>query len=361
MTNKLWRYDSDYLLKRKYGLEESPTLEDLSKDYLTWVNHHQYNFIQNKNNGDVIFMKSCKRGNDVYAKKKSLDYDLVGSALSDSSFSTIKHRNGFRNIPRYGTIAYTRVLFVTFTYDTNLYTPYDAYSRVTSDINRWKSFFTKTSKIKYSSMCVKEGTDAGYPAPHMIIILDDPIPCVFFKGKYSDKWIVQNKQLVDDLHSAWVRASGGSFIVDIQGVVSGSMADGGTVAYYLSKYVGKAVKPDSKTSVLTLAMQKFFSLRDIISKQFWESLNVDTSNNRLDCIRNELKLVNKQILQFERENPDFHFVPPSVKLLYAKRDELKAALPPPEWEFIDSVTIFSKGGYIKDFSPVLDRMLHYNS
>jgi len=364
MTEKLWPYDKEWFMRLELGYEKQPSVEEVSEHYLKWVNHHQFCFLKHQETGDVICVKSSKRGNDVYAEKKSKDYNEVGTALSNPSFSSIQERKGFRSdVPKYGTIAQTRVLYVTYTYDTKLYSPFEAYERCTSDLNRWKAYMTKELGMKYASMCVKEGTERGYPAPHMIIILENPVSVVLWKGKKGDKWIVQNKAIVDHLHEAWKRATDGTYQVDIQGVVNGGMGDGGSVSYYLSKYVGKSVKPNSKTSVYTLAMQKFFRLRDIIPKTFWEALNVshDKPLNRLDLIRNELKLLNRQITKLERQKSDLVFIPAKLRALYRKRDDLIACIPPPDWVFIDGLTIHSPLGYAYDFIPILDRLLFYSS
>jgi len=363
MTEKLWPYDSDHHIMVEAGLEEQPTVDDVSERYLDWVSSHNYCFLKH-DSGDVICVKSSKRGNDVYASKKSADYDLVGSALSDSVYSTIQDRKGFRSGVRYGALAQTYVLFVTYTYDTKLYTPFEAYKRCTSDLNRWKAYMTRELGMKYSSMCVKESTDKGYPAPHMIIILERPVTVVYWKGQKGNKWIVQDRTIIDHLHDAWERATEGTYQVDIQGVVGGSVGDGGTIAYYLSKYVGKSVKPSSKTSVYTLSLQKYFGLRDIISKAFWEALLVSRvkPQNRLDLIRNELKQLNKEIRKRERQSSDLAFVDCDLRALYKKRDDLRACIPPPEWVVIDKVTIYSPSGKVGDFAPVIDRIrLHSNN
>jgi len=270
-------------------------------------------------------------------------------------------RKGFRNGSRVGAIAQTYVLFVTYTYDTKLYSPFEAYQRCTSDINRWKAFMSRELGMKYASMCVKESTEQGYPAPHMIIILERPVTVVLWKGQRGDKWIVQDRTVIDNLHDAWERATNGTYQVDIQGIVGGSMGNGGTVAYYLSKYVGKSVKPDSRVSVYTLAMQKYFRLRDVISKAFWEALSVPRSRplNRLDLIKNELKQTNKEITRLERQLSDLAFADSELRALYRRRDELIASIPPPKWRFVECVTIYSPTGRAKDFEPLLDRLTFY--
>lgn len=350
---------SDPKFKELYslGLADASHAEIVTS-YLDWVKKNEYTFLQHTDTKEIIFMQNVKRGNDAYVRKKTPLFDEVGRLLSSGNFSSPAKPKWGRGNTKY---ANTMALFVTFSYGTGSYSRVDAWRSVTSTVNRWSAFARKYLGIGFSRMLISESNKNGYPAPHAILLLDAPLLVFQHRGKDGVyRWRIQDRKVVDDLHDAWTRATGGSFVVDIQGIVSGSL-ENVDVSDYISKslgvakYVSKSLDvASSSIAVLTHAYQKFVNKRDYISPEFWERLGRDNSSilSRLDSYSNELKPINKILGKINKVLGRYYGVPreiayaiPLYRRLIRARDfyersieRIKARRPPPLWEFYESMS-----------------------
>ena len=265
-------------------LSDTRCLPLIKEQYLNYVSDDSYSVLYNPVEDRYITPLTPKRGNKAYAYKQYKKYKPLIDAFSERSFSS--------SISNRKTLYRTSALLITFTYDRKQWTVPDAWRSVTSVVNQFKAYLTKELGITYGSFLSKEGTKDGYPAPHLILLLDNTVPTF----KHNGKWRVQSLELVNKLRDAWARYSRGSFC-DIQAVVDGKIGKQNALAYIL-KYATKTVsldpdKPDD-TAIYTNAFQKLFNLRNIVSKDFKKRIDCKTTLTRLDIISNELKLLIKK-------------------------------------------------------------------
>lgn len=137
-------------------------------------------------------------------------------------------------------------------------------------------------KVSIRSITSKEGSESGYPAPHMLIIFDHPILCTRYKGRGHSRYIIQDnewkkkvfgwmdqKNKVYHQGKIWHRG-----YVDVRGIV-GNKIGKKTAVGYSYKYMTKACKcEESSTAFKTCAWHYRYNLRAIqVSAQFKQMLN----------------------------------------------------------------------------------------
>jgi len=265
-------------------LSDARCLPLIKEQYLEYVSNDSYSILHNPIEDKYIYPLSPKRGNKAYAYKQRKKYKPLIDAFSERSFSSA--------VGNRKTMHCTSALLITFTYDRKQWTVTDAWRSITPVVNQFKAYLTKELGITYGSFLSKEGTKDGYPAPHLILLLDNTVPAF----KHNGKWRVQSFELVTKLKDAWARYSRGSYC-DIQAIIDGKIGKRNALGYIL-KYATKTVsldpdKPDD-TAIYTNAFQKLFNLRNIVSKDFKKRIDCKPTHTRLDIISNELKLLNKQ-------------------------------------------------------------------
>ena len=280
-------------------ISDARFLPVIKEQFINYVSDDKYSVLYNPKEDKYIFPLAPKRGNKSYAYKQGKKFKPIMKAFEERSFSKAVNSR----LAKYLTSA----LLITFTYDHKLWTIPDAWRSVTSAVNSFKSYLTKTLKISYGSFLSKEGTKSGYPAPHLIILLDNTVAAFRHRGK----WRVQSQSLVNDLKNAWARYSCGSFC-DIQAIVEGKVGKRNAISYAL-KYATKTVSLDldnpNDTAIYTHAFQKLYNLRNQVSKDFLQRIDHAPTYTRLDMISNELKLLIKErdkfIAVIEQQNVPF--------------------------------------------------------
>lgn len=163
-----WPYDSRRIQKRiaegKYRINEDLALRNyfewLSLDYeLTFTNDDQ----------EKSFSKiSPKRGNRQYALKKWQAMKRINDCMKgmDLDMDIPHHRSIHRR---------THFLLITLTFSQNI-TKEQAWHNITAngqELNRFKANLSKIFGSKATIM-VKEAQANGYPAPHILVVLDRP-------------------------------------------------------------------------------------------------------------------------------------------------------------------------------------------
>lgn len=126
---------------------------------------------------EFFYALVAKRGNLQYAMKKGAVCDEISETVSDIVFDGPVP--GFRNLGR------TRFLFVTLTFDPRKFTAEEAWASLKSTrskgmdslYNVINGFAANISKIfgTNGKLVSKEAQANGYPAPHLLIVLDEPV------------------------------------------------------------------------------------------------------------------------------------------------------------------------------------------
>jgi hypothetical protein len=173
------------------------------------------------------------------------------------------------------------LFLITLTHDTKRYSHEEAWGQLSRRLTVFKNHIRRVTGASLRSITVKEGTESGYPAPHMLLVIDRPIQLYAHKGKKGGTtWRLQNRALLNAIKEGW---QGG--YVDVQALVS---EDTRSPVSYVSKYLVKSVHVGGKYSALAInqfAWQKHFNLRPYhVSSQFKEILN---RTYRLDTYRDE--------------------------------------------------------------------------
>lgn len=303
-----YKFDKGYKQGIKEGLYPEPSLDEIAEEYIRHLNVDSYSVLHN-DNGEMIAIQQSKLGNEKYAQKFYARTAPVMKAFDDFVFDQPVGSGGGRDYVRLG-----HAFFITLTYDHKLYSPIEAYARVSKDINTFKAHLEKIFG-PYVCQTVKESDSSGYPAPHMIFISVKP-HLVYLKG---EKWRVKDFSLYRRLHALWFDISGSS-VSDIEAIVDNRVnshnpktgeACRSSAIRYVFKYITKSlsaadlmdpesgrilIPEDDATRVYTLAMTKFTGTRTILSKAFCTFLGVSKGelDPRLVELCNELKRLKRR-------------------------------------------------------------------
>lgn len=260
-----WLYES---LIRQESLIADDWLQMAFLDYMEKLVRAEF---YNRDTHEFYYPPVAKRGNLQYAIKKGAARDEIIEAMSRIQFD--EPVPGFRNLRR------TRLLFVTLTFDPRKFTPEGAWAALKSTrpedmenlFNLINGFASNISKIfgTNGKLVSKEAQANGYPAPHLLIVLDTPV--LVRRKKVKDdiiKWYIEDpailKRLGKDEESRKMaredyRAAIDSNPVwkhgffDIEGVVSGQSFNGRkNVCAYLFKYISKCLTKDNCHSTSSL-------------------------------------------------------------------------------------------------------------
>lgn len=235
-------------------------------------------------NGNTIRKQVPRRGNTAYANKMRVRFKEVQEGMSEKEWDF--EVQGARGLKR------TALIFmITLTYDQKLCSKQKAWSNISTELSRGKRRIAHLLQRKHlaksiRSITVKEGNKAGYPAPHMLLIVDNPILVQRHRGKNGFSWRLQSKELKDAIAKCWTQG-----FVDVQPVISNHVGRGrkGEAIPYLAKYLEKSLDPTSSVVALKqFAYQKLFSLRPVhISRSFKQVIgrldNYTQMNRAREC------------------------------------------------------------------------------
>lgn len=235
--------------------------DDLVRAYRNWRNEDVILHFQNED-GEFVEVIGAKRGNLPYAKKKRKKYRRLQAGM-DGLVWDYDVPGSRKHVRRK-----THLLFITTTFSRDI-SAQEAWRLITSRGKALNQFSAKLYKIlgNKATFKAKEAQSSGYPAPHILCILDKPVMAY----RHNGKWRVQDREIVDKVKAAWPYG-----YVDIQACVGGKVEGRGVMSYVM-KYVTKTTDdytPKAKTiAELTHAWQKVYGIRDVVSKQFMERLN----------------------------------------------------------------------------------------
>ncbi len=267
-----WVYDSpgilDLLHKGLIKLDE----RDMVETFFSWIGQECYVNLINNSTGEYLELLSPKRGNSAYARNKRKKASEIYQGLKrlDWDYSVPHTRNLVRD---------THLLLVTLTFNQRTMRKEEAWRLLTAKGKAFNRFSANLSKIfgMKATWKVKEATKSGYPAPHILVMVDRPVRAF----RYKMRWRMQSEKGLERLRRAWPYG-----FIDVQAVISGRVGRYGVVAY-LMKYLTKSLSVRARTSgfldseqwkkdraaVLTHVWNKVFRCRDVLSKAFKHRLN----------------------------------------------------------------------------------------
>ena len=263
-----WPFDNEELIRDL--VEHRRSLDDplLQAILLDWMETEDYNKFINLETGEIIFAQSAKRGNVVYATRKTKNRDKVKDAIKDKIFDyPVK---GFRNRRM------TRLLLVTVNFDRTKFTAEGAWAALRSTpvegmdytFNVINKLNANISKIfgKHGTLTSKEAQSSGYPAPHLIFILDEPVMVERHVGKNGVvSWRLCESRILNrigkgslmrklakndyrkaiDMNPIWKHG-----FIDFEGIVSENDSRSSMNAItYPFKYLVKCITQDGKNSI----------------------------------------------------------------------------------------------------------------
>lgn len=251
--------------------------DQLYEAFLGWSKDNHINRFYNPATKEYKKVLAPRMGNSAYAKKLTKKLKQVEEGLKGLSFDTSIEMTNAREIKRKALM-----LLITLTYD-NRITAQQAWQQVSRDLNQFRAELSqklkkhfklkRQVKISIRSMTLKEGTKRGYPAPHMIIVLERPVIVMRYLGKdFSVTYRLQSHELLDDIQAIWRQGYS-----DVQAVVNDKIGKKRENVFgYLGKYFRKGLETGKTIDlpVRQFAYTKLFKLRPIsISKGFKQLLN----------------------------------------------------------------------------------------
>ena len=254
-------------------IKGSVTIQDdwLHETFLDYIEKQLRSEFYNNETHEFYYAPVAKRGNMYYAVRKAALCDEISEAMSGIVFD--EPVPGFRNLRK------TRLLFVTLTFDPRKFTAEEAWAALKSTrpedmdniYNVINGFAANISKIfgTNGKLVSKEAQANGYPAPHLLIVLDEPVLVrrKKIKGDLS-KWYIEDPEFLrrlgkDEESRRAVREDYCAAIdsnpvwkhgfFDIEGVVSDQKFGGRkNVCAYLFKYMAKCITKDHCHSTSSL-------------------------------------------------------------------------------------------------------------
>ncbi len=184
-ANGNWPFERQELIRELLKGDKSLNDTGLQAILLDWMESADYNEFISTETGEKIYALSSKRGNVVYATRKTKNRDRIKNCLDGKVFDF--PIPGFRNRRR------TRLLFVTINFDRNEVTPEEAWASARSTpvdgmdyeynvLNRLNANFRKIFG-PHGTLISKEAQSSAYPSPHIILLLDEPVTVERHVGK----------------------------------------------------------------------------------------------------------------------------------------------------------------------------------
>ncbi|MBR6910937.1 MAG: hypothetical protein IKN41_03655 [Candidatus Methanomethylophilaceae archaeon] len=263
-----WLFKPEELVKQLVNGDMSISDPYLQATLLDWMESEDYNQFVNLDTGDVIYTRSAKRGNLVYAARKTKKRDALKEALKGKVFDApVK---GFRNRRM------TRLVLCTANFDRTKFTAEEAWAALRSSpvegldyrYNLLNKLNANISKIfgKHGTLISKEAQSSGYPAPHLIFLLDEPVMVERHAGKGGKvSWRFCDPRILNrvgkgplmrklsrtdhrkaiDMNPIWKHG-----FIDFEGIVSEEGSRSGTDAVtYPFKYLVKCLTQDGSASI----------------------------------------------------------------------------------------------------------------
>lgn len=238
-----WYPDAERLMTDLVSGNLSLYDEELQKRLINWMSDEQYNEFIDLNSGEKIYGLIKRRGNKAYAAKKTDQKSKLCRALDGKEFD---YPIGGR-----GNIRMTRLLFITVNFDRAQFTPEQAwYALRTTPVEGCSDKYNMLNKLnanlskifgKHNILTCKEAQMSGYPAPHIIMILNDPVRVKLHNSNGKISWRLDDPRILRRIgkdpmlrrlafndhrkmlrmHPIWKHG-----FIDFQGIVKGYKIDG---------------------------------------------------------------------------------------------------------------------------------------
>lgn len=297
-----WTHGAELIAQLVTG-EKTLADGELQSELLDWILTDTKNVFRNRETKELVYALAAKRGNPAYAAKKNEQLDAILEAMADREFDF--DVDGLRSTK----YRMTRILLITATFSRKKYTAEQAWALTRSSgiedaqievgaLNRLGANISSIFGTNGKLTC-KEADSSGYPAPHIIVILDRPV----LVKRHNDRdgtvsWRLADRHVLkrvgkdrnsrkrswDDIEAAisdnpiWSHG-----LMDIKGIVKGDgfgrFSNGFTYVFkYLIKMVSIAKCPELenlgtikesqdkslRTMMYTHLGNKCFRTRDIV-------------------------------------------------------------------------------------------------
>ena len=266
-----WPHEPNGLMIELLSNQRSIDDPELQAQLLDWIESEDRNKFLNTETGEIVYAQSAKRGNKVYATRKTKKRDQIKAALDGKEFDIPV--DGFRNR------RWTRLLLVTVNFDRSKFTKEEAWAALRSTptegleckYNVLNNLNANITKIfgKHGTLTSKEAQSSGYPAPHCIYILDKPTMVERHVGKDGKvTWRLCDTRILDrigkglqmrklskknyrkaiEMNPIWKNG-----FIDFEGIVrdNGSKSGRDTISYVF-KYLVKCLVEDSGSKISDL-------------------------------------------------------------------------------------------------------------
>jgi hypothetical protein len=249
--------------------------DKLLGQFVDWHGIQSMTRLKDLLSGEVLEFQAPKRGNHAYARKKRRQFKEITSCMDRLEW--------FAQVPGRGVMFRTHIIFITLTYKRGDL-PIDkqtAWQYCTGEVAKFRYKLSRLLRCGIASITVKEGSQDGYPAPHLMIILNQPVTVKRHVNKHGMvTYRLQNGNLLNRLRGFWNHG-----FIDVQGVASGTKP-----IEYVSKYMTKGFSQSAidrykergrdglnkheAIFLKTHAWQKVFRLRPVhVSVHFKNLLN----------------------------------------------------------------------------------------
>lgn len=280
-----WEYDDIYFRNRFKNGNLRINMNNAISSYFSWLSLDTILIFNNSVTGEVFRALGAKRGNRAYARKKKDLVQKINRGMKNLQFDN--EIGNLRSINKN-----CHLWLITLTFDpkkTSMEKAWYLISNMGGQLNRFKADLTKIFGTK-ATITVKEAQSNGYPAPHILLLVDRPMRAIRHLGKGGASWRLSERQLKDRIERNW-----GFGFVDVEAVVSSSrnkFKGYQTPINYVSKYLTKCMDiskyPELKdvesvesipkelwTAVYTHVWNKILRTKDFyVSKAFKERLNL---------------------------------------------------------------------------------------
>lgn len=318
------------------------TPEDMEKrrsDFVDWWEDAPTTQYINEE-GAILELQAPRRGNQAYVKKQRKRYRRLLDRLGDERRSPLRYQNR-------KTIADTSDFFFTFTYDHKRYTIDEANARVSDDLKKMRTYINRIFDSQFGTITCYESTEAGYPAPHMMIRFDKSYPVFSHLSKKTQErsWRLKKKDLLLRFQLAWSTLGGGW--CDVKGIVSDTYNGIVSKIQYTFKYLTKTVMGDKYSvsnpliALNTLSNNKAFNRGTVyISPRYIARLEnpplsrLDIIRTKLQQARNRLTTIKRKILKKPELEPTFSAIMNRLRYVISV---LLSHLPPPEWRYYATI------------------------
>lgn len=278
-----WQYNSPQFRRQFNSGNYKVDIDHAINNFFSWLSVDYLLTFNNESTNESFETISPKRGNKQFAIKKWKKVREINKGMSGLQFDF--------NIPNTrGLKKKCHLFLVTLTFKQNI-TREEAWHKISShggELNRFRANLTKIFGSK-ATITVKEAQSNGYPAPHILILLDKPEDAIRHYGKKGISWRINSRRIIDRMKSIW-----GWGFLDVEAVVfqdSGKYRGYRSPISYLTKYLTKSLDlsehPDLlnakglddipknlHTPVYTHIWNKILCSRDFyISKAFKNRLN----------------------------------------------------------------------------------------